>query len=77
MDTSSVLDGFSKEMDDHLRERAVKNSFFYEFAMLFGRNTILIMRNPKNFIYKIFMYIFLALVHAILYVKVRNYLIRD
>ncbi len=68
-----TLDGFSKEMDDHLRERAVKNSFFYEFAMLFGRNTILIMRNPQNFIFRLLHYVFCEVAFAIVFVKVRNY----
>lgn len=70
MDKSERIDGFSKEMQDHIEQRGVKNGFFYEFAMLFGRNTLVTMRNPQSFTFKIVQYIFSAIIFAILFVKV-------
>jgi len=65
-DDSKLLDGFSQEMENHFKERSPKNSFLYEFSILYERHTLITMRNPQNFVYKIFHYVISAIIFAII-----------
>lgn len=75
IDKSKLIDGFSKDMEIHFKERGIKNSYLYEFAMLFGRNTLTTMRNPQNFIFKILQYVFSAILFAVLFANVFSILL--
>ena len=74
-DNSKLLDGYSKEIEEYFNKRSIKKSFFYEFIILYLKNTLILLRNPKNFVYKIIQFLFIGVLFSIIFMNV-NYLLK-
>lgn len=57
-------------IDNIIKEKSKTKGFCYEFSMLFGRGTILAVRNKKILFFKVFQNVFVATFISILYFNV-------
>jgi ABC-type glutathione transport system ATPase component/ABC-type multidrug transport system permease subunit len=68
--TTQEIKGLSSENAQLFRDKNYSKSFLYEFSMLFGRNILIVKRNPKVLAMKIVQSIITAVLLAILFTNV-------
>jgi len=73
-DNSKLLEEFSSNMQTYLKERSQNNGFFYESSMLFARNTVITLRNPKNLVAKIMQYLVISTLLSIIWGGVKFFI---
>ena len=70
IDITPTINGLSEENLQLIKDKDIRNSFFYEWAMIFSRNIIVAKRNPKLLFIKVMQSVFTAVLLAILFTNV-------
>lgn len=70
IDITPTINGLSEENLQLIKDKDIRNSFFYEWAMIFSRNIIVAKRNPKLLFIKVMQSVFTAILLAILFTNV-------
>jgi ABC-type multidrug transport system ATPase subunit len=64
-----TIHNFSEENKTYIKEKNISTSVFYQFAMIFGRNIIISLRNKRVFFLKMIQSIFTAFLVCILFAR--------
>lgn len=70
VDNYPPLTIFSQETEKMMQLKNTNTNFFYEYLMLYSKNTVVSLRNPKLFKAKIFQAAFTAVLISILFINV-------
>jgi ABC-type multidrug transport system ATPase subunit len=70
-DFTPTVRGFTEETKQNIIDKGIRQNFFYEFGLIFGRNMVISRRNPKVLYMKIAQAIVTALLVSLLFVRVK------